>query len=594
MRDRLTKKLRILVACADTEQAASMATQVESQLEAETVTAGEGNRAFDILSGGGFDAAVVATKLIGTQWLDFIEKASGLPRGTPILVVGSGVGEKAAALAIKAGATDLVPADERSLARLGKSVLKAMRDYQRRFVVETEEEHTRLLERLYHAALDVAPLAIAITELDGKILISNSKAREIIGLRSGEVTGLNIFGYLAGYDKASFRDMVERGQFPVEFNAELEVPGGERIPVSAFVNRLEDQPEKMVVTLVDLRKPISYRRMWEYLMRDISDLVALVDEGGRVLSTSKGMEAFLGITEEEQLGSTLVTAGHPENAQRLQYVFNIARKTGFASVEDFEYRLRDGQIKYCSGSIYRLTGGNYLLIGRDVTEKRKRELDVEVYGEMVAHELRTPLTAIRGYVDLMKRQGGLSEEALDNLSKIQLGAERLEKTTAGLLEISRSVTPDSPPVPVDAQRVAEEVIDQMSSLIAEKGAKVVIPQRLPTLKYPEADLKFILGNLLTNALSYGGGEESPLVEISWRKYPGRYVMYVKDFGPGIPDKIKDKICAPFFRTAESDGMGLGLALVRKIVESNGGDFWFESRSGEGSTFYFIINTQTRN
>lgn len=93
----MKKKLRILVACADTEQAASMATQVESQLEAETVTVGEGNRALDILSGGGFDVAVVATTLIGTQWLDFIEKASGLARGTPILVVGSGVGEKAAA-----------------------------------------------------------------------------------------------------------------------------------------------------------------------------------------------------------------------------------------------------------------------------------------------------------------------------------------------------------------------------------------------------------------------------------------------------------------------------------------------------------------
>jgi len=90
-------------------------------------------------------------------------------------------------------------------------------------------------------------------------------------------------------------------------------------------------------------------------------------------------------------------------------------------------------------------------------------------------------------------------------------------------------------------------------------------------------------------LKYGGGEESLPIVISWKRYPGRFVFCIKDFGPGIPNSIKDKVVAPFYKTEDSDRMGLGLALVRRFVESHSGDFWFESWENESSTFYFSVS-----
>jgi PAS domain S-box-containing protein len=328
--------------------------------------------------------------------------------------------------------------------------------------------------------------------------------------------------------------------------------------------------------------------MWEYLMKDAQDIVALLDEEGRILSTSKGMVSFTGIPESEQVGSLITTIEHPANRERLMDVFETVRALGFVSMDNFEYKLWDGQVRYCSGSIYKLIGGNYLVIAHDVTQRRKRELDLEVYGGMVAHELRTPLTAINGYVDFMLRRGGLPEEDEDSLKKIRMSTERIDKTAQALLDISRVGREATPHTLVDTQEVAEEIIDSLSSTALEKGAKIVIPVLLPEVRYIEEDMKLILSNLLSNAFKYGGGEEGLPVIISWRGYPGRYVFHVKDFGPGIPDAIKDKVIAPFFRSEESDGMGLGLALVRRVVESHGGDFWFESWENEGSTFYFSV------
>ena len=452
-------------------------------------------------------------------------------------------------------------------------------------------EETLRWERIYHATFDCAPNALAIIDKDGRILEANAAAVRLIAADSKSATGLNLFDLLSGWDADSFKRYSFEDELPVEFSAELQAQGGEVVSVSVVVNELQGTEGTLVVSLVDLRRPASYRNMWRYLMKDAQDMVALLDEEGRILSTSKGMVAFTGIPESEQVGSLITTIEHPANRERIMDVFGTAKASGYVRMDNFEYRLWDGQVRYCSGSLYRLVGGNYLIIAHDVTERRKREMDLEVYGGMVAHELRTPLTAINGYVDFILRQGGLTEEVVDSLEKVRLSTERLERTAEALLDISRVGRRDLRQTLVDVQKVADEVIELLSPLAAEKGTTVLIPDRLPEVRYPEEDIELILTNLLSNALKYGGGEEGLPVMVSWRKYPGRHVFHVKDFGPGIRDSIRDKVFAPFFKTDDSDGMGLGLALVRRVVESHGGDFWFESWEKEGSTFCFSVSEQ---
>ena len=587
-RNEVDRKLRILVADPDRGRASRLSEKINEQLDAEVVAAGDSAAAAELLYCGGFDAVTIAPVLDELSGVDFIIEASQITEATPLIMVGSGEGGDTAALAIEAGAALFLNAEADDLDRVGEAILEAI-DRTRAGLGPSEgEDQIRHWERIYRTSFEVAPIALLVVDMDGTILAANAQAEELVGGGPDSCIGLKLFDLLSGWDIDSFAGSVHAGESPFEFGAELEVAGGETVSVSVVANRLEGTPGRLVVSLVDLRRPASYRRMWEYLMKDAQDIVALLDEEGRILSTSKGMVSFTGIPESEQVGSLITTIEHPANRERLMDVFETVRALGFVSMDNFEYKLWDGQVRYCSGSIYKLIGGNYLVIAHDVTQRRKRELDLEVYGGMVAHELRTPLTAINGYVDFMLRRGGLPEEDEDSLKKIRMSTERIDKTAQALLDISRVGREATPHTLVDTQEVAEEIIDSLSSTALEKGAKIVIPVLLPEVRYIEEDMKLILSNLLSNAFKYGGGEEGLPVIISWREYPGRYVFHVKDFGPGIPDAIKDKVIAPFFRSEESDGMGLGLALVRRVVESHGGDFWFESWENEGSTFYFSV------
>lgn len=581
------KRLKILVADSNAGRALRLSEKIKDQLGAEVLTVGDSLTAVDLLSCGGFDAVTIAHALGESSGADFIIEASRIARGTALVMVRSGEEKDVAAEAIGAGAVDFVEADGDGLDRVGETILEAI-EKAGSGASDLEIEDVSKWERIYRSTFDVAPNALAIIDEDGTILAVNAAAEKLIAGDSKSAIGLNLFDLLSGWDVDMFRRYSFEDEFPVEFSAELQTSKGEAASVSVVVNELGGTEGTLVVSLVDLRRPALYRNMWRYLMKDAQDMVALLDEEGRILSTSKGMVAFTGILESEQVGSLITTIEHPANRERMKDVFETARGSGYVTMENFEYKLWDGQVRYCSGSFYKLVGGNYLIIAHDVTERRKREMDLEVYGGMVAHELRTPLTAINGYVDFMIRQGGLSKEVLDNLKKIRLSTERIDRTAQALLDISRVSHLKQPLTLVDVQEVAEEVIDSLASIAAEESARIVIPEKLPDVRYAEEDLRLIISNLLTNALKYGRGEEGLPVIISWKKYPGRFIFSFKDFGPGIPDSIKDKVVAPFFKTEDSDGLGLGLALVRRVVESHGGDCWFESWENEGSTFYFSI------
>ena len=579
--------MKILVADSDAKRASTLSAKIKEQLGAEVLTAGNPSIAADLLYSGGFDAVTIAPVLGEISGEDFINEVSMVAKGTALIMVGSSAEKDMAAEVTSATAVDFVEEEGDGLDRVGERILEAIEKIENKASDSKNEDVTRW-ERIYRSTFDVAPNALAIINAEGMILAVNAAAEQLIAEDSKSAIGLNVFDLLSGWDVDSFKRYALEGEFPVEFSAELLTSKGETASVSVVVNELEGTKGELVVSLVDLRKPASYRKMWQYLMKDAQDLVALLDEEGRILSTSKGMVAFTGLSESEQVGSVVTTIEHPANRERMKDVFETARSSGYVTMENFEYKLWDGQVKYCSGSFYRLVGGNFLIIAHDVTERRKREMDLEVYGGLVAHELRTPLTAINGYVDFMLRHDGLSKEILDSLKKVRLSTDRIERTAQALLDISKVSHLKKPFSPVDVQKAAEEVIDSLSSIVAENGSCIVIPDKLPVVNYAEEDLKLIISNLLNNALKYGRGEMGLPVIISWKKDPGRFVFYFKDFGPGVPDSIKDKVVAPFFKTDDSEGMGLGLALVRGVVESHGGDFWFESWENEGSTFYFSI------
>jgi signal transduction histidine kinase/nitrate/nitrite-specific signal transduction histidine kinase len=229
-------------------------------------------------------------------------------------------------------------------------------------------------------------------------------------------------------------------------------------------------------------------------------------------------------------------------------------------------------------------------------EMARKELESAQFLSLVVHELRLPMTSIKGYAKLLEMgmAGEVSERGKEFLGTISRNVERLDRLVEDLLEISRVKTGrlrmQMAPVPIQA--VVEEVLQEIQGEIdgRELALTVSIPEDLPPAWGDKGYVGRIISKLLTNAYSYTppGGE----IQVK-ATFDGEIQVSISDTGVGIAEEDRDKIFTPFFRADDPlvrdyPGNGLGLAVVKGLVESQGGRIWFESEPGVGTTFTFTL------
>jgi signal transduction histidine kinase len=215
---------------------------------------------------------------------------------------------------------------------------------------------------------------------------------------------------------------------------------------------------------------------------------------------------------------------------------------------------------------------------------------------LVAHELRIPMTSIKGYAKLLDMgvAGGVSEKGKDFLNIISKNVERMDRLVQDLLDISRIETGRlrMEMAPVAIQAVVEEAVQELQEEIDRRQLTlaVSIPEDLPPAWGDSGHISRIFSKLLTNACSYTppGGR----VQIK-STFDGEIQVSINDTGVGIAEEDRDKIFTPFFRADDPlvrdyPGNGLGLAVVKGLVEKHGGRIWFESEPGVGTTFTFTL------
>lgn len=215
---------------------------------------------------------------------------------------------------------------------------------------------------------------------------------------------------------------------------------------------------------------------------------------------------------------------------------------------------------------------------------------------IAAHELRTPVTAIRGYAEMLTDNSKeLSDQAKEFVLRLQQSGERLATLVNDLLEVARSQAGrlKVQTSPQDIVSVIQNTLAELKPLADEKHHTVVfVPQTVPMILADKDKLQEVLVNLVGNAIKYT--PDSGRVEVAVVSQPAGFVTCsVKDSGIGISPEDQAKLFQRFFRV-ESDetrniqGTGLGLFIVRQIVEHMGGKIWVESNKGKGSIFLFTL------
>ncbi|BAS28961.1 HAMP domain-containing histidine kinase [Limnochorda pilosa] len=232
----------------------------------------------------------------------------------------------------------------------------------------------------------------------------------------------------------------------------------------------------------------------------------------------------------------------------------------------------------------------------DITEQRRVEQMRRDFVANVSHELRTPLTSLRGFLQAI-REGVVTDprEIGRYLGVMHGETMRLIRLVNSLLDLSRI---EGGQVQLHRQALAlapvvEDVLVSMHPRMEENALRVEtdIPQDLPAVWADRDRLDQILINLLENAVRYAGREGQ--VRVAARSLGDAVVVAVEDTGPGIPAEELPYVWDRFYkvdkaRTADGSGTGLGLVIVRQLVELHGGRAWAESQPGQGSRFFFSL------
>ncbi|MFN0163491.1 MAG: 7TM diverse intracellular signaling domain-containing protein [Burkholderiales bacterium] len=214
---------------------------------------------------------------------------------------------------------------------------------------------------------------------------------------------------------------------------------------------------------------------------------------------------------------------------------------------------------------------------------------LEAFSYSVAHDLRAPLRAIDGFSQLLKVDAGpaLSSEAQSNIERISASARRMARLIDGLLEFARlgRVAPVSAPVDMRAE---------LDAALREIGHSPVVELEIGPLPIVEGDaamLRQVWFNLLANALKFSAGAKPPRVQVLCEESAAERVFSVADNGAGFDPAYADKLFGMFQRlhaATEFEGTGVGLAIVKRIVEAHGGRIWASGTPGQGATFRFAL------
>jgi len=228
---------------------------------------------------------------------------------------------------------------------------------------------------------------------------------------------------------------------------------------------------------------------------------------------------------------------------------------------------------------------------RSNEELKRSNDDLEYFAYVASHDLQEPLRNVASCLQLLEKKYNkrLDADADQYIHYAVESAVRMKELIQNLLTFSRIATRGMPPEPTDCEQILDQTLKNLKTAISEAGA-VVTHDPLPTIPADDAQLLQAFQNLIANAIKFRG-DDPPRVHVSAVKNKSEWVFSVKDNGIGIESQHLDRIFVIFQRLhkrSQYDGTGMGLAIVKKVVERHHGRVWVESELGVGTTFYFTI------
>lgn len=230
------------------------------------------------------------------------------------------------------------------------------------------------------------------------------------------------------------------------------------------------------------------------------------------------------------------------------------------------------------------------------SELERKNAELERFAYTVSHDLKSPLITINGLLGLITKDllAGNGDSAIRYFEKVTQATNGMARMLDELLELSRVGHVIGQPTRCDPAELARLAIDSFGDRIAERGVEIEI-ETMPSVDADRDRIIEVYQNLIGNALKFLGDQPSPQIRIAALERDGRCCFFVRDNGIGVAPKYHEKVFGLFERLdTGTEGTGIGLALVKRIIEVHGGEVWLESPGpGHGSTVFFTLPTEIR-
>lgn len=483
-----------------------------------------------------------------------------------------------------------------------------------------------IAERSLQWLLASATEAMLIIDKDGHLILVNPALETLFGYAPGELQGqtLEILipeRYRQGHVglRGSFFDKPHPRAMGAGFELFACRKDGSEFPVEVSLSPLPDNDmQPMVMATIH---DISARKQAEHALQEsearmraifetVVDAIITIDEKGIIERLNPAAERMFGYAEADVHGrnvSMLMPNPHRDaHDGYLHHYMTTGEKRIIGKGREVQGQRRDGSIFPMDLAVTEMwLGGRRMFTGlvRDITERKAAEEKAQQllqeltsaneeltnFAYVVSHDLKAPLRGIGSLADWLAHDYAdkFNDEGKEHMRLLINRVHRMGALIDGILQYSRVGRIKEAVVPVKLDQLVAEVVDLLAP---PAHIKVSVMPGMPVVTGEPTRIQQLFHNLVSNAVKYMDKPQGE-IEVGWSDDGSQWRFHVRDNGPGIAERHFERIFQLFQTLAPRDRVestGVGLALVKKIVEMYQGRVWLESELGQGTTFYFTL------
>ena len=420
--------------------------------------------------------------------------------------------------------------------------------------------------------------------------------------------------------KVVIKNKDEIGDFAVDFNKMTEnisnLYNNLDQKVDEKTKAMQDQKLAILNILEDVEKEKNKAESLAMIVRDANEPIVSQDLDGTVLSWNHGAEDLYGYSPEEVVGKSIKIIIPEDKHKEYEDIMNTTITAPMVKIEHYQTirKKKDGTLVEVAISVSPIKDSDQKVVGLsvitlDITKEKQIDKAKTEFVSLASHQLRTPLSSINWYTEMLLSgdAGKLNDEQKKYLEEVYTGNQRMVSLVNALLNVSRLElgTFIVEPELINLIVLIQDVVKEQKPQIDEKKLNFIEKHsdNLPKINVDPRLIRIVFQNLLSNAVKYTPENGTISFNINFIKNgenaDGKKVdedsiaISISDTGYGIPENQQNKVFSKLFRAdniraKETEGTGLGLYIVKAVVENSGGKIWFESAEDKGTTFYITL------